>query len=264
MSSIITENRIDNLFSKKKRDVLSVYYSAGYPQVGDTRVVMRALQHAEADMIEIGMPFSDPVADGPTIQESNMQALKNGMSIALLFDQLAGFRDEIDIPVILMGYINPVLQYGLERFCKKCSETGVDGVILPDLPMQEYMEEYKSMFERYGLFNIFLITPQTSEQRVREIDGQSRGFIYMVSTSSTTGARQGISEEQTSYFTKIREMDLQNPLMIGFGISNRQTFSHACEYASGAIIGSAFIKTLASARQMEEDIQSFIKEIKRV
>ncbi len=264
MSSIIEENRIEDLFRNKRKGVLSVYFTAGYPQQGDTRLIMRSLQKAGADMIEVGMPFSDPVADGPTIQESNRLALQNGMSIALLFDQLEGFRQEIDIPVILMGYINPVLQYGLERFCRKCAETGVDGLILPDLPMREYIEEYRPVFERYGLFNIFLITPQTSEQRVREIDTNSRGFIYMVSTSSTTGARQGISKEQISYFKRIREMELHNPLMIGFGISDSLTFNLACTYANGAIIGSAFIKSLATSGSLNEGIESFIKEIKGV
>jgi tryptophan synthase alpha chain len=202
------------------------------------------------------------VADGPTIQESNNKALDNGMSLSELFRQLEGMREEISLPVILMGYINPVLQYGLEHFCEDCRKVGVDGVIIPDLPMQEYLESYKALFDAHGLYNIFLITPQTSEERIREIDQNTEGFIYMVSTSGTTGARAGISADQIGYFKKIASMKLQNPVLIGFGISNRQSFQDACNYANGAIIGSAFIKRLAESDDLEYGITSYIREIK--
>jgi tryptophan synthase alpha chain len=226
--------------------------------------ILSALDQSGADIVEVGMPFSDPIADGPTIQASNSRALENGMSLSELFKQLEGMRGEIDLPVILMGYINPVLQYGVERFCSDCRNVGVDGVILPDLPMQEYLDEYKLLFDAYGLFNIFLVTPQTSEKRIREIDRHTEGFIYMVSTSGTTGARQDITEAQISYFKRIRSMQLQNPVLIGFGISNRQTFENACDHANGAIIGSAFIKLLAETGNLEKGIKKFIQEIKGI
>ena len=262
MSVTKTENRIGSLFATKGQNVLSVYYSAGFPHLGDTMNIARWLQEAGADMIEIGMPFSDPIADGPTIQDSNKKALDNGMSIRLLFDQLASLRQEVDIPVILMGYFNPIVQYGVEAFCAKCEEVGIDGLILPDLPMSEYLEEYQDIFERHGLFNIFLITPQTREARIREIDRHSKGFIYMVSSASVTGARSNISEEQTAYFDRVNGMKLKNPTLIGFGISNKETFGQACRHAAGAIIGSAFIKILDSSRNLEKDIKSYIASIK--
>ena len=262
MSVTKVKNRIEELFSLKKQRVLSVYFSAGFPELHDTLKIAQWLQESGADMIEIGMPFSDPIADGPTIQESNKKALDNGMSIKLLFDQLSNLRQHVEIPVILMGYLNPVIQFGIERFCSKCEETGVDGLILPDLPMAEYLEEYRNLFEQHGLFNIFLITPQTSEDRIRQIDRHSNGFIYMVSSASVTGARNTISGEQTSYFDRINAMALNHPALIGFGISNKETFDLACRYATGAIIGSAFIKTLASSSNLEKDIKSYIASVK--
>lgn len=262
MPTTLVKNRIEQLFQTKKTDILSVYFSAGYPAINDTVRIMERLESSGADIIEVGIPFSDPVADGPTIQESNKIALDNGISLQLIFDQLAGIRQHVQIPIILMGYINPVLQYGLERFCAKCAEIGVDGLILPDLPMQEYLDDYKSIFESHGLLNIFLITPQTSEARIRQIDANSRGFIYMVSSASTTGAKGAISEDQIKYFERTRDMQLQNPTLIGFGISNHETFKMACRHASGAIIGSAFINVLKNASDLENDIETFIKNIK--
>ena len=264
MPTIVTKNRIEQLFEEKKERILSVYFSAGFPRLNDTSEIMKYLDESGADIIEVGIPFSDPVADGPTIQESNKAALDNGISLKLIFEQLADIRKEVNIPIILMGYINPVLQYGIEAFCEKCAEVGVDGMILPDLPMQEYLDDYKSTFEKYGLHNIFLITPQTSESRVREIDDNSKGFIYMVSSASTTGAKMDISEEQVNYFQRINEMNLNNPTLIGFGISNKETFDQACTYASGAIIGSAFINVLKNASNLQEDISEFIKSVKGI
>ncbi len=262
MPAIQTINRIEQLFGKKKEKILSVYFSAGFPNLEDTPKIMKYLQDSGADIIEVGIPFSDPVADGPTIQESNKDALDNGISVKIIFEQLTQIREEVTIPIIFMGYINPVLQYGMDAFCKKCAEIGIDGFILPDLPMQEYMAEYRATFEKYGLLNIFLITPQTSEARIREIDANSSGFIYMVSLAGTTGAKGNISEDQVKYFKRVKEMDLNNPTLIGFGISNKETFDRACEYASGAIIGSAFINVLKNATNLEHDISRYIKSVK--
>lgn len=255
-------NSINKLFEKKKNKILSVYFTAGYPELNDTATIIRELVSNGVDMIEIGMPFSDPLADGPTIQRSSEIALENGMTVKLLFQQLKHFRNHTsEIPLILMGYLNPVLQYGVERFCKDAAAHGISGVIIPDLPMQEYLDEYKIIFEKYDLKNIFLITPQTSEERIRLIDQHSDGFIYMVSSASTTGARPGIEEEQENYFKRIRNMKLTNPVMIGFGISDNATFSKACEYANGAIIGSAFIKAIENSKDLQKDIQAFVKKI---
>ncbi len=262
MSEIVDANRIDTLFTEKAEQILSMYFTAGYPGLNDTRLIMKALQDGGADVIEVGIPFSDPVADGPTIQKSNQQALENGMSMKLLFDQLEGMRSEIDIPVLLMGYFNPVMQYGLEKFCSRCQEIGIDGLILPDLPVYEYRKFYKEIFTKYGLHNIYLITPQTSEERIIEIDQHTEGFVYMVSSSSTTGAKGELSNVQEAYFARIQMMRLKNPRLIGFGISNQETFERACRYASGAIIGSAFIDLLEKSSSMEADIIQFVKTIK--
>ncbi|OEK05121.1 tryptophan synthase subunit alpha [Roseivirga misakiensis] len=255
-------NRIEELFSRKSDRILNVYFTAGYPKLNDTTKIMASLEQSGADLIEIGIPFSDPIADGPTIQESNGVALDNGMTLKLLFDQLADVRSKVNIPIILMGYINPIVQYGVEAFCQKCQEVGVDGLILPDLPMFEYQEVHKPVFEKYGLLNVFLITPQTSENRIREIDNNSRGFIYMVSSASTTGAKTGISNEQETYFARIKDMNLKNPTLIGFGISNKETFDKACRNANGAIIGSAFIKAISREGELSENINEFIQSVK--
>ena len=263
----ITENknRILKLFRDKKQQILSVFFTAGFPELNDTEAIIKSLAESGADMIEIGMPFSDPIADGPTIQNSNYIALKNGITLPKIFDQLKEIRKEVDIPLLLMGYINPVLQYGIEKFCSDCAETGIDGVILPDLPVIDYQKFYKETFDRYGLFNIFLITPQTSEARIRMIDDCSQGFIYMVSSASTTGAKTGISEQQIQYFERIRNMELSNPLLIGFGISDRETFETASKYASGAIIGSAFIKLLEeNSKNYQTAIKNYIHTVKGI
>ncbi len=256
-------NRIEELFKRKSERVLNVYFTAGYPEVDSTVTIMKGLEKSGADLIEVGIPFSDPVADGPTIQESNGVALSNGMTLELLLKQLEGIREKVSIPIVLMGYINPIIQYGIEPFCQKCEEMGIDGLILPDLPMYEYMELYKPVFDKHGLFNIFLITPQTSEDRIYEIDKNSNGFIYMVSSASTTGAKTGISGEQEAYFERVNAMNLNNPRLIGFGISNKETFDKACNHANGAIIGSAFIKAMAQAgdKGLTRGIDDFIKQV---
>lgn len=256
-------NRIDQLFKDKKENILSIYFTAGFPQLEDTLPVMEAIEAAGADIIEVGMPYSDPVADGPTIQESNKVALDNGMNMKKLFSQLEGMRKKISIPVVLMGYLNPIMQYGIEAFCKKCHELGIDGLIIPDLPIQQYQEDYKALFDQYDLRNTFLISPQTSEERIREIDKQSDGFIYMVSSHSITGAKSGISDQQVAYFDRVKAMNLQNPRLIGFGISDHGTFAKASSYSHGAIIGSAFIKVLRDAKDLHQDIKTYIQAVKQ-
>lgn len=255
-------NRIDKVFKEASGPVLNIYATAGYPNFDDTITVIKALAEGGADIIEIGMPYSDPVADGETIQMANQVSLEQGMSVANLFDQLKELRKEVQTPVILMGYVNPVLQFGVEKFCQKCAEVGIDGLILPDLPMAEYLSDYQPIFEQYGLYNIFLITPQTSDERIRYIDEHSKGFIYMVSSASTTGAKTGISQEQEAYFKRINALNLKNPRLIGFGISDRESFLKASQHASGAIIGSAFVKLLAYAKDLRAEIIDFVKGVK--
>ena len=255
-------NRIDNLFNTKKTNILSVYFTAGYPHLDSTNVIVKALDAAGVDMIEIGMPFSDPMADGPVIQRSNERALKNGMNLKYLFSQLSEIRREVKIPLILMGYLNPVMQFGIENFCLQCLKTGIDGVILPDLPPFVYANEYFSVFNKYNLYNILLITPQSSERRISDIDRISRGFIYMVSSSSVTGTRGDFKDEQMSYFKRVSEMKLANPCMIGFGISSRASYLDAGKYARGGIIGSAFVKMLGIEGDIIRNINQFINGIK--
>jgi len=255
------KNRINQLFQDKKENILSVYFTAGYPHLDDTVSIIEKLVANGVDLIEIGMPFSDPVADGPVIQHSSLVALKNGMTIEKLFEQLKGIREKVNIPLILMGYLNPVIQFGLEEFCQKCAEVGIDGLILPDLPLNEYQENCREIFVRYNLHNILLITPQTSGKRLKEIDDASHGFIYMVSSSSTTGAKSNVSDFHLDYFERIKNMDLKNPRLIGFGISNKETFDNACRYAQGAIIGSAFVSALSSDFTMDENISSFVNRV---
>ena len=256
------DNRIKSLFRQKPQGLLSVYFTAGYPNLEDTVPVILELEKNGVDLIEVGMPFSDPLADGPTIQQSSDIALKNGMTIPKLFEQLQNIRQHTQIPLVLMGYLNPVMQYGVERFCQKAQEVGIDGIILPDLPLVDYVREYKPIFERHQLSKIFLITPQTPEQRIREIDSHTNGFVYMVSSASTTGSTNGKAVVNTEYFQRVGKMGLKNPGMIGFGIHDRDTFAQACNHAKGAIIGSAFIKALAQEGSLEQNIQTFIQSIK--
>lgn len=252
-------NRINQKLAEDKK-LLSIYFTAGYPNVDDTVSIIENLEKSGVDMIEIGLPFSDPLADGPTIQASSTQALKNGMTSELLFEQLKDIRKSVNIPLIIMGYFNPMFQYGVEAFCKKCEEVGIDGLIIPDLPVDVYHSDYKSTFEKYGLINVLLITPQTSEERIRYIDSVSNGFIYMVSSASVTGGNSGFGNEQTNYFKRIADMKLKNPQIVGFGISNNETFTQATQYAKGAIIGSAFIKHITN--NGTNSIDSFITSIR--
>lgn len=253
-------NRIKELFQTKK-NILSIYYTAGYPGLNDTLQIAEALEQEGADLLEIGFPYSDPVADGPTIQASSKQSLDQGMDLKLLFEQLKDLRKTVKIPVLLMGYVNPVLQFGVENFCKACVEVGVDGCIVPDLPIVEYEAFYQPVFEQNGLTNIFLVTPQTSVDRIRKIDGLSTGFIYLLSSSATTGQHLQVSDDTESYFSRIAEMKLSNPTMIGFGINSKETFDKACQYANGAIIGSAFVKAL-NPDDLKESIKSFMQKFK--
>ncbi len=255
-------NRINQLFNTKNTNILSVYFTAGYPELHSSLTIMEALQDAGVDMIEAGIPFSDPLADGPVIQASSERALKNGMNLAFLFAELKTLREKISIPVLLMGYLNPVMQYGVEKFLRSCQESGIDGVIIPDLPLKEYIDEYESLFQRYGIHAVFLITPQTTEERIRLIDQHSHSFIYMVSSASTTGTKDNIQAHQTDYFSRIQHLKLKNPCLTGFGISSAQSFETACKYSSGAIIGSAFIKAIATQEQLPEKIKKFITSIR--
>ena len=253
------KNRIDDVF-KNKNKKLSIYFSAGYPNLDDTIKVIENLQNSGVDMIEIGLPFSDPLADGPTIQKSSSKALKNGMTTEKLFTQLDGVRKKVNIPLIIMGYFNPVMQYGIEKFCEKCMQIGIDGLIIPDLPVDVYEKKYKKLFKKYGLYIIFLITPQTTNDRINYIDKVSNGFIYLVSSSSVTGVKSNLDETQKKYFKRINSMNLNTPTIVGFGISNSETFNSAVEHSSGAIIGSAFINFLE--QKGVEEIDQFIKKIR--
>ncbi|MEE1962487.1 tryptophan synthase subunit alpha [Allomuricauda taeanensis] len=252
-------NRIKQKLQEDKK-ILSIYFTAGYPALNDTVKIIQDLEKSGVDLIEIGLPFSDPLADGPTIQASSTAALKNGMTTTLLFEQLKDIRKSVSIPLILMGYFNPVLQYGMEAFCQKCEEIGIDGLILPDLPLDVYQEEYETIFKKHGLINVFLITPQTRDARIKAIDDASEGFIYMVSSASTTGAKEGFGTEQASYFERIAGMNLKNPQIVGFGISNAQTFQQATAKTKGAIIGSAFIKHLT--QKGVDGISDFVGQIR--
>ena len=254
-------NRIDKLFAEKKKNILNIYCTAGYPHLNSTVEVMQALQDNDAQMIEIGMPYSDPLADGPVIQQSNMIALENGMSIPVLFEQLKNIRDTIHLPVILMGYMNPVLQFGLKAFCEAAANVGIDGIILPDLPIYEFETTYKKIFADNNLHFIFLITPETADERIRKIDDLSSGFIYAVSTSSTTGGDINISHQET-YFKKLKQMQLKNPVLVGFGIRDRQTFEAACRYSNGGIIGSAYIKALDKTTDIGRCTKEFLNTIR--
>ncbi len=252
-------NRINSKLRENKK-LLSIYFTAGYPKLNDTTSVLKALESSGVDMVEIGLPFSDPLADGPTIQASSTQALRNGMSSTLLFEQLKDIRYTVNIPLVIMGYFNPILQFGVEAFCKQCKAVGIDGLIIPDLPVDVYNEKYKSTFEQYDLINIFLITPQTPVSRIKFIDSISKGFIYTVSSASVTGGKNEFTTTQTDYFKRVANMNLNSPLIVGFGISNNHTFSQATKHTKGAIIGSAFIKQIT--KKGINTVNDFIKQIR--
>lgn len=247
-------NRIKQLFETKKNNILSIYFTAGFPQLEQTVEIIQKLEKKGIDLIEIGIPFSDPMADGPTIQASSTIALRNGMTLKKLFNQLSSIRDTVSIPLILMGYLNPIIQYGFENFCKDCKAAGIDGAIIPDLPFDDYIKEYKPIADRYDLKITMLITPETSEKRIRQIDENTDGFIYMVSSASTTGAQKSFDEKKQDYFRKIDAMNLKNPRLIGFGISNKATLDAAMNNARGAIIGSKFITLLKENKTIDEAI----------
>ena len=252
-------NSIQELFQKKDENLLSIYFTCGYPNLDDTTKVITELEKSGVDFIEVGLPYSDPLADGPTIQDSSQKALENGINLDLIFDQLMTIKETNKTPLVLMGYLNQMLKYGEDKFCKKVVDCGIDTVILPDLPMIEFENHYKDLFEKYGLTNVFLITPHTSEERIRKIDSYSKAFIYVVASASITGAKGDISNNQVAYFERIKSMNLQSNLIIGFGISDKQTFTTACNYANGTIIGSAFIKNLG--KNGIDKIDDFIKPI---
>lgn len=253
-------NRLSKLFSKKNKAVLNIYCTAGYPYLDSTKEVLLALQNAGADMVEIGIPYSDPIADGPVIQQSNMQALQNGMSISTLFQQLQNLRNDINIPIVLMSYLNPILQFGIEKFCQQAEKVEVDGVIIPDLPMHEFKTLYGQYISRHNLTFTFLITPQTADERIKQIDELSTGFIYAVSSSATTGFHKS-TVNKVDYFKRLQTMRLTNPVLVGFGISDKKSFDEACEFTSGAIIGSAYIRALQSASNIEQVTKNFINKI---
>ncbi len=256
-------NRIDLLFQTKPKNILSVYFTAGYPRLEDTTEVIRQLEKQGIDMIEVGIPFSDPMADGVVIQQSGNVALANGMTLRELFRQLKGIREEVSIPLVMMGYLNPIMQYGLENFCRDCREVGMDGIIIPDLPFDDYLREYKPVGDRYGLHFIMLITPETSPERIRLFDENTGGFIYMVSTASTTGTRDSFGESTRDYFRRIDAMNLKNPRLIGFGISNKATLDAAFANARGAIVGSSFIKKLGAAPTVRQAVADLVDSLKK-
>lgn len=256
-------NRITNLFETKSSGILSVYFTAGYPHLDDTTIILKELQSKGIDMVEVGIPFSDPMADGPVIQEAATQSLRNGMSLRLLLKQLKEVCNDIHIPVILMGYLNPIMQFGFENLCKQCVDSGVSGMIIPDLPFADYIADYKAIADRYDLKIIMLITPETSEERIHLIDKHTSGFIYMVSSAATTGAQQSFDEQKQAYFRRINTMGLRNPRLIGFGISNKATFNAAVSNACGAIIGSKFVQLLQSEATPADAIDRLLEELKK-
>lgn len=253
-------NRIDTLFSRKNKNVLNVYCTAGFPKLDSTVEVLQALEASGADLIEIGMPYSDPLADGPVIQQSSLVAIHNGMTLSVLFEQLNNIRQKVTVPIVLMGYMNPIMQYGLQKFCADAEAVGVDGVILPDLPMYEFEIEYRKLFEQHNLKFIFLVTPETGEDRIRKIDNLCSGFIYAVSSSSTTGNNKSISSQE-GYFKKLQSMGLKNPILVGFGIKDKETFATACRYTNGAIIGSAYIKALDEGEDIKSITKNFLNNV---
>lgn len=254
-------NRINKLFEEKQNNILSIYFTAGHPTLDSVVPIISELEKQGCDLIEIGMPFSDPMADGPVIQQSSQKALENGMTLKKLINDLANIRKTVNMPLILMGYLNTVMQYGVENFCQDASEIGIDGVILPDMPLEIYEEQYQDIFEKHELTPIFLISPNTTEERIRKTESLSKGFIYAVSTSSTTGAKQGFSDENEAYFKRIHDMNLKVPVLIGFGISNNKTFTQVCKYQNGGIIGSAFVKAVDGTDKPENRIADFVKAI---
>jgi tryptophan synthase alpha chain len=253
-------SRIKDLFNRKHKDILNVYCTAGFPHLDSTLPVMKALEENGADIIELGMPYSDPLADGPVIQASSSVALSNGMSMNRLFDQLKNFREQVRVPVVLMGYLNPVLQFGFENFCRKASEVGIDGLIIPDIPVYEYLKEYKPIVEKHGLDFIFLITPETEDSRIKQLDDHSTGFLYAVSSSSITGSDKNFDAVE-GYLKRIKGLQLKNPVLVGFGIKDKATFRSAAKYTNGAIIGSAYIKAIDGSADIGTKTKEFLSSV---
>ncbi len=255
-------SKIQGLFNQQKKQILSMYFTAGYPQLNDTLPILYALKDAGVDLVEIGVPFSDPLADGHIIQKSSQRALQNGMSLNLLFEQLGQLPKDFDLPMLLMSYYNPVYKFGMQKVISKCVETGIFGMIIPDLPFEEYLEKYSKQFKVNGLYFIPLVSPQTDNERLKEIDARTNGFIYAVSSNATTGGKSQIESQQIAYFKRLQSTNLKNPFLIGFGISNKDSFLKACEYAKGAIIGSAFVKTLVNSEKLRDSIKEFVASIR--
>lgn len=253
-------SRISELFKKQEKKILNVYCTAGFPRLNSTLEVMQALQASGADLIELGMPYSDPLADGAVIQQSGAVALKNGMTITTLLNQLQDFKKDIHIPVVLMGYMNPVLQYGFEAFCKDAAEVGIDGLILPDLPPHEFESEYGAIIKKHGLDFIFLVTPETSEQRVRKLDTLTSGFLYAVSSSSTTGTEKDFTAVE-KYLARLKSYQLKNPILVGFGIKDHESFIAAGKDTAGAIIGSAYIQALQTNESIVTATETFMRSV---
>ncbi len=257
------QNRIDQLFKTKTKHILSIFFTAGYPNPLDTMEIIKQLHSTEADLIEVGIPYSDPIADGPVIQDSSQTALNNGVSLKHIFEQLKTLRNHTQMPVLLMGYLNCVVQYGIETFYQTCSEVGIDGLILPDLPIEEFNKVHKVFSDKYNIHVVFLISPETPPERIKRIDDTSKGFIYLVSSNSTTGANKGVSSDLKTTFQTLHSLYLKNPILIGFGIKGKVEFEQACELATGAIIGTSFIQMLGSSSSLEKDIPRFINKIKK-
>ena len=256
-------NRINKLFATKSEKILSIYFCAGHPTLEGTAETIKTLEKKGVDMIEVGIPFSDPMADGPVIQDAATKALRNGMSLKKLFSQLEGIRSDVNMPLILMGYLNPIMQFGFEAFCKRCTEVGIDGVIIPDLPFKDYLEEYKPIADKYDIRIIMLITPETSDERIRFIDEHTDGFIYMVSSAATTGAQKEFGDQKQAYFSRINSMNLKHPRMIGFGISNKQTLEAAQANAAGAIIGSKFVNLIEKTQDAAKAMDALLDALKK-
>lgn len=255
-------NTLQQKLNNKKENLLTIYFTAGYPELNDTGTIIKELEAAGADIIEVGMPFSDPVADGPTIQASSLKALQNGMSIKVLLQQLKAIKSEVNIPILLMGYINPIWKYGVEKFMADCEEAGVSGLILPDIPLNEFKTDYEALYKKHNLSSVFLVTPQTSDERIRAYDEACTGFIYMVSSASTTGANKTVDvEKQIAYYNRVKNLNLKNPTQIGFNIKDKASFDRACRYANGGIIGSAFIKKLSEEGDLKVKVREFVKEL---
>lgn len=256
-------NRLQQKFQDKKENLLTVYFTAGYPELNDTATIIKELEASGVDIIEVGMPFSDPVADGPTIQVSSLKALSNGMSIKKLLEQLKAIKEEVKVPILLMGYINPIWKYGVEKFMADCEKSGVSGLILPDIPLNEYLSDYQPLYEKHNLSNVFLVTPQTNDERIHAYDEACNGFIYMVSSASTTGANKAVDgEKQEAYFNRVKSLNLKNPTQIGFNIKDKASFDRACSFANGGIIGSAFINKLSEEGDLKTKVREFVKSIR--